>query len=235
MRVIGGAFFAVTLLGVLGVTLWFYKSPHSTTVATSNRTGLQTEVDLKNATSIDAASAGPDQLSQRRTGDSTVVTDSLSAIPELVRSAEHIVGPERELLERIADKEVSRFPDDKFIRWAPILIDDKFAFVEAVETNGDITYTPVPTVSITPFAGTTFIAENIRLRDDNHALTWTGDIASGGMGRVSIYLITVSEGEQYLHITIQSDVGAFRIDEIEGTRHAVVTELNRDRKLDDVM
>ena len=149
-----------------------------------------------------------------------------SPIVELFGSIDHLSREEQETAHRLADVEASRMPVNTYLRWEPVLIEDLYAFVTITETDNGPIYSPREQIRITPFKGTSIVARNTSFRQEDYALSWTGELISGGTGRASVRLITMGVDEKYIAGEIFSDAGVFHIFGIEGSPYTAVLELN---------
>lgn len=152
--------------------------------------------------------------------------------PELFRSIQSLSLQDQLVAEGAAQSTAQSYSPDTFIRWNPILITDKRMFFDEVEDGDEITYIPRKTVILSPFPGTTFVAENRRFRTDSLGFSWRGEIVSGGTGRVSIKLLNVGHGVHHVVVSILSDGGAFRVQRTKKTPYYVALEQNPHRQVD---
>lgn len=144
-------------------------------------------------------------------------------------SVEMLGTEEKALAEAAGQKIVQTFRDDSFLRWRPVLVPDKFFFMNLVTNDLGTVYEPKELITLTPFPGSTITAKNTYFQSSNLGNLWSGVLTSGGTGTVTIGLTRVGtpEGvEQYVSLTINSDVGSFRIKSTDSNPYYIAMELN---------
>lgn len=116
-----------------------------------------------------------------------------------------------------------------FIRWNPVLINNGLGFLEIPGDTDEGDPLPKRTIQLTPFPGTTVVAENTYFRDSGLGLVWRGRIISGGTGWVAVKLIRGTDEPDAVIVNISSDNGAFRIEPTRQRPYYVALQHNPDR------
>lgn len=147
-----------------------------------------------------------------------------------VRSTDLLETEEQRTAEQAASAiAVDYYGRNVFIRWNPVLVDDRLGFLEIPDSSDDSAAIPKNYVRITPFPGTNIVAEKDYYSESNFGLTWHGKIVYGGVGWVTIKLLRAAGEEDAITVNISSDIGAFRIEPTKNPRYYVAMEHNSHR------
>ena len=108
------------------VAVWFFS-----------RNEFGTNVDQTHATPDDTTDVSPSQLVVLKSPHSEDIPDSNGPtgrndrpIVELLSSIDRLPDAEREEAIRLANEDAARFDADTFVRWAPILVNDLYGFID---------------------------------------------------------------------------------------------------------
>ncbi len=177
--------------------------------------------DIQPADSIDEREHSLLSREIEKTSNQQSVYDYLSVI-----GSDDLRAFER--AQRIADESMQRYPADFAIRWAPIQVEDvNLALMDSAD-DGPRDKMPRHRIRISPFPGVTIVAENEWFRDTGYGFSWRGKVVEGVNGSVSIHSVPEEAfGINVAFVSVNSDLGAFRIEPTSEPDIYVVYEANK--------